>query len=114
MSPKSDNVPWLTNEFVQKLLENSENDKNVLLESFQGQNACLDGENFSSLMFRLEVKFKCNEVLKHKMFIIKKAHESKDFQKISEETAIIEKEIEVYTKILPEVETLLKLAGQQC
>lgn len=49
--------PWLTFEFVQKLIEESELNGNVVLKSFNATKCFNDGENFSSVMVGLEVVF---------------------------------------------------------
>lgn len=118
------NFPWMNREFVQNLIEKSENRRDVALKSFHGENALFNGgENFSSSMIRLKVIFdlcKYKEIAngetahreeKQRVFIIKVALETEKFSTICVESALFEKEIEAYTKILPEAEKLLQSIG---
>ena len=109
--------PWITFEFVQKLIEQSEPNKNVILKSFNAKKCFNDGENFSSVMVGLEVLFEDvnegNE--KQRNFLMKVAIQTEDYNKICEECLIYEKEIEAYTIVLPAVEKsldLVEVSGQ--
>lgn len=107
--------PWITSNFVQSLIENSEANKNVILESFNAQKCFNDGENFSSYMIGLRVVFNNkneNEGNEYQRdFLLKIAIQTKDYIQICEECLIYEREIEAYTKILPAVDKLLESVG---
>lgn len=113
MSIKSEKTfPWVTRDFILNLINNSENTENIILKSFRCENALLSAENFSSLMIRLTVEYVHFKTKKQDVFIIKKALESEEFDAICKESALFEKEIEVYTKVLPAVELLLNSIGE--
>lgn len=103
---------WVSSQLVQKLIENSENSEKIRLTSFQLENALLGGANFSSSIIRLKVRFDNCKCETSRVFLIKMAINSKEFSDICEECRLFEKEIEVYTKILPEVKFLLESIGE--
>lgn len=110
----SKKFPWINNEFVQNLIEKTTNDKNVILKSFFTENALRGGENFSSYMLRLKASFHHRNEEKEQIFILKIGQDFEEFAVVCEESALFEKEIEIYTKILPELENLLQSIGQHC
>lgn len=98
--------PWITSEFVQNLIEIAEINQCVAVKSFDAQFAFKNGENFSSQMISLVVIFTnpTDRIEKQRNFLIKIAIQTEEIARINKECHIYEKEIEVYTKILPAIE----------
>lgn len=105
--------PWITSDFVQAIIENSEQTKNVALKSFDAQLAFKSGESFSSQMVTLAVVFgdKSEDGERRKDFLMKIAIQTEDFAKVCEECHIYEREIEAYTRVLPVVEKCFDSIG---
>lgn len=102
--------PWIDLEFVQKLVNKSDYDKNLMVESFRAEKGVRDGKNFSSSTIRLFVNLQqtSNQSNRLKVYFLKVCLRTEDFLKACEECLYFEKEIEVYGKILPAVEELLQ------
>lgn len=106
--------PWITPEFVQHLIENSEFTKDLILKSFEPVFAFKSGENFSSQMIALAVHF-CDQmdgVEKRRDFIMKIAIQTPEIDIIFKECHHYEREIEMYTKILPALEKRFRCISQ--
>lgn len=105
--------PWITESFVQNLIEITERSKQVILTDFTPKKCFDSGESFSSTMIALRVVFNDdNGNEKERDFLIKIALQTDEYVKLCEECLIYEKEIETYTKILPAIESALELEGQ--
>lgn len=108
--------PWITSEFVQNLIEIAEKSQQIIVKSFNAQFAFKNGENFSSHMISLVVNFviytaDSGEIEKNRNFLIKIAIQTEEITKVNKECHIYQKEIEVYTKILPAVEDRFNSIG---
>lgn len=109
--------PWITSSFVKSLIVNSEQTKNVKIESFHAKKAFDKGEGFSSNIISLDVVFNNDlegdkrEENIHRIFLMKIAIDSDLYTKIADEINTFDKEIEVYSKILPAFETIFKAVG---
>lgn len=112
----SELFPWITSKFVQKIIEKSEHSKDVVLKSFTTKKCFNDGENFSSYMIGLSVVFqKCikNDEVQvcTSDFLLKIAIQTEEYAKICKECLIYEREIAVYTHILPALEKFYESFG---
>lgn len=109
-----ESFPWITPQFVDDLIRKSEGGDNWDVESFDIGNFENNGQNFSSIIIRLNVNIRerSNQSnLVKKSFFVKMTIKSEDFANASKESLLFEKEIEVYSKILPAVEELLESIG---
>lgn len=108
--------PWITSDFVQKVIEKSEKSKDVILESFTTKKCFNDGENFSSYMIGLNVFFQKSVENGEKQvcssnFLLKIAIQTEEYAKIEKECLVYEREIAVYTQVLPAFERLYESVG---
>lgn len=105
--------PWITSTFVQKVVENAEPNKCIVVKSFDVSFAFKKGENFSSHMITLAVQFtnQSDCIEEQRNFLIKIAIQTEGIAKINEECFNYETEIEIYTKILPAVENCFRSVG---
>ncbi|XP_055308222.1 uncharacterized protein LOC129572304 [Sitodiplosis mosellana] len=119
MSTNDENIlsdfPWITSLFVQKLLDQSEQSKDVNLKSFIVKRCFNEGEGFSSNMLCLKTTFhkSRDDVVdtKHTDFIFKIALQTEEFDKLFEEGLYFEKEIFVYSTILPKLKHSFEVVG---
>lgn len=107
-----DSFPWINLSFVQTVIENSEQSKQVALKSFTANKCFEGGESFSSTMIALTVVYDDgNGNEKKSDFLVKIALQTKEYIELCKESLIYEKEIETYTKILPAIERALAAKG---
>lgn len=103
--------PWIDLDFVQMLVRKSDCDRNSTVTSFRVEKGVDDGKNFSSTAIRLHVNLllPANDRPNiSRVYFLKVSLQTEDFAKVSEECLYYEKEIEVYSKIIPVVEELLQ------
>lgn len=104
--------PWITRSFVQKLIEKSEQNEQVVLKDFSTKKCFDSGLSFSSTMIALRVLIDDGHGdEKERDFVIKIALQTEEYSRLCEECLIYEKEIETYTKILPAIKNALELQG---
>lgn len=109
-----ESFPWITAQFVDDLISKSESGDNWEVESFNIGNFDNNGQNFSSIIIRLIVNLRDRNIHSNavkKTFFVKMSINSESFANVSKESLLFEKEIEVYSKILPAVEELLESIG---
>lgn len=101
---------WLNDEFFTKVLLNFENDaKDLQLEKTELSPATLKGDHYASIMFRAYVEYKCNGKQKTKKMIMKTMPSEDGHKKdIFGESIIFETEIDMYTRVIPRFEQLLR------
>lgn len=106
----SELFPWIDQDFVQTLVNRSDFDKSLTVESFRAEKGVRDGKNFSSNTIRLFVNLPraCNQANRLRVYFLKVRLQTEAFVKACEECLYYEKEIEIYTKIIPAVEELLQ------
>ncbi|KAJ6647542.1 Scavenger receptor class B member 1 [Pseudolycoriella hygida] len=94
--------------FVQMVVNKSDRDRTV--ESYRVEKGVLDGQNFSSNTIRLFVNLHPTDDRTNvkRNYFLKICLKTEDFLKACEECLYYEKEIEVYSKILPTVEESLR------
>lgn len=103
--------PWVDTSFVQNLIDESGNGENWVIESFHNGSLDNHGQNFGSDTIQLIVKLRGRSdktKVTQKSFFMKVSLQSEQFKGVSDESLLFEKEIEVYSKILPAAEELLK------
>lgn len=107
--------PWIDLQFVENIISKAESESNTWeIESYHGGNFENNGQNFSSHMIRLIVNLRDRDnrsKVLSKAFFVKIRLNTEDFENVLKESLLFEKEIEVYSKILPAVEELLKSIG---
>lgn len=95
MSSRSKNIlelyPWIDLNFVNDLINKSECNKNVIVESYQAENAVSEGQNYSSHVIRLIVYLHKSDNNQLKMCKIQKTYflkiclQTEEFLKICDE-----------------------------
>lgn len=105
--------PWIDLHFVQTLVNKSDFDKNLTVDSFRVEKGVHAGKNFSSNTIRLFVNLletdnKSNAL---RVYFLKICLQTEDFAKACEECLYYEKEIEIYNDIIPAAEELLQSIG---
>lgn len=109
-----DSHPWIDAQLVQHLVNKSEGENNWNVKSFHNGSSVEDGQNFSSDTIRLVVDLqdRCDATKTlRKSYFFKICLKSPEFEGVLKENLNFEKEIEIYTKILPAVEELLESIG---
>lgn len=100
--------PWIDLDFVQALVNKSNYERNLTVESFHVEKAVNDGKNFCSNTVRLVVDIFQNVNVLRRVYFLKISLQTEDFVKAAEECFYYEKEIEVYNDIIPAAEELLE------
>lgn len=98
--------PWITQDFVQGVIEKTEPNNCIEVKSFNASLAFQNGECFCSDMVSLKVIYIKNSneseaAEKQKHFLLKIAIPTEEMKKISEECNFFEREAEVYANVLP-------------
>lgn len=109
-----ESFPWIDTQFVQNLANKSECSDNWEVKSFHAGSSVDDGQNFSSDTIRLVVSLqdRCDPTKTlQKSYFFKMCLKSAQFEGVLKENFNFEKEIEVYSKIIPAVEELLDSIG---
>lgn len=111
-----DLFPWITQDFVQSIIEKSESNKCIAIKSFDAKLAFKNGECFCSDMVALTIVYVYNSnnnenIEIQKNFLIKIAIQTPDMVKISEECHFFEREAEAYTNVLPALEMCFQKIG---
>lgn len=112
-----DSFPWITRDFVHRIIEKSEANECVTIKSFDAKRAFNNGECFCSDMVALTVVFVSNNSTKNegieeqKDFLIKIAITTEEMAKISEECHFFEREAEAYVDVLPALERQFHSVG---
>lgn len=102
--------PWIDLDFVQTLVNKSDDGKNLTVESYRAEKGVHDGKNFSSTTIRLFVNLlpTNNQSNTSRKYFLKVCLQTEEFAKACAECLYYEKEIEVYNDIIPATEELLQ------
>lgn len=106
--------PWINKTFLLNKIKNIEsNNVSIEIKSFDAEYALGNGENFCSDIIRIVVKYTLNNSNAEKSihFILKASMPNKDFDEVENSYDFFYREIEVYRRILPEVQSLLRSVG---
>ncbi|XP_037822892.1 uncharacterized protein LOC119611400 [Lucilia sericata] len=105
---------WINQEFLQKVLIQSEKSKNVKLINFDISPATLKGDHYGSIMFRCKVMYDlATEGLKKRSFVIKTIPEEDCMKRdLLGKCGIFETEISMYSETLPKIEKILQEIGE--
>lgn len=106
---------WINSNFIQNLIEKSEQTQNVKVKSYLAKRAFDKGEGFSSYIISLKVEFqKENESkIDERDFLMKIAIQTDEFAETCKECLVYEREIEAYSRVLPAVERCFKNLGME-
>ncbi|EDW84054.1 uncharacterized protein Dwil_GK13354 [Drosophila willistoni] len=103
---------WLNAQFLEQVLSSYEADDQVKVRSVNISPATLKGDHYASIMFRANVKYTNKKGDNTKSLIIKTMPEVEGFKKDQlSESHIFKTEIGMYSEMLPEVERILRAAG---
>lgn len=116
----ADVIPsWLDQSFFEKVMRQVEKDANAKVVDFEIKPAMKAGENFASAVFRVSITFnsKYTKVDKNISVIIKTkpvlGPEMAAYAEILEKAPFFPNEMTLYGKILPDIQSLLLLAGDK-
>ncbi|XP_069690958.1 uncharacterized protein [Periplaneta americana] len=98
---------WLNAELLQTALK-SASDPDPKVISFEVKNATAAGDNYSSDMYRVKVNYTQGDTAKTTSVIVKVAKHFDIFDKISTELNPFQREINVFTHILPYLQDFLR------
>ena len=114
------NVPeYLDEKYFDKVVRHIEKDSNAKVSNFEINSAVKPGENFASAVFRAKVTFKSkfakdgktiSVIIKTKPIL---GPELAAWSEIIEKAPFFRNEMEIYGKILPEIQSLLLSAGDK-
>lgn len=102
---------WLNKEFFKDILEENYQATEILDVVVAATGGA--GENYASLMFKTEVKYKVNDVEKIEYFIVKSMHTNEAESQMLAMFGIFPKEMEMYGKVIPILENIFKEAGEE-
>jgi len=105
---------WMDSLFLTKVLGHCERSSNVVVESFKISPASVKGDHYASVMFRAHVEYSIEKgALKEKSLIIKTMPDEGKKKELLEESKIFETEIGMYSKVLPDIQRILRDAGDE-
>lgn len=102
---------WMSRDYLEKVLRELENDPSMKLLEYNIASATKPGDNFASIALRLRTTYTFVKEgrQKSKSFIVKVEPYEEGFKKdILSDTVLFETETQIYTKILPEMQQLIK------
>ncbi|XP_049305750.1 uncharacterized protein LOC125776601 [Bactrocera dorsalis] len=104
---------WMNNDFFLKVLKNCEQKTSKIeIVNVNISPASMQGDHYASVIFRAQLEYRVNGVHKTKSVVLKTMPESDGHKKeMLGKTDIFEKEISMYTKILPRFEKILRDVG---
>lgn len=100
--------PWLKCEFFENFFRNRLKNPNLKITDIETSKAIPTGENYSSLILRVVINFNKHDPLNA---ILKVEHQQQDVADTVNQFNVFEKEVAIYSTILPEVHNLLDMAG---
>lgn len=107
-----DHYEWLNSDFFHRILSKDNESQTIKILDYEVKPALNYGENYGSQMIRANVTYLFNVIEERKQrFVIKALVLDEMMAKAIKDFKIFEREILVYQNILPAVEKLLKLAG---
>ncbi|XP_004518087.1 uncharacterized protein LOC101458009 [Ceratitis capitata] len=106
---------WLNDDFFIKVLRNFETDaKELRLRKTELSPATLKGDHYASVMFRATVEYECDGENKCQRMIMKTMPEVDGHKKeMFEDSIIFETEIDMYTRVIPRFEQILRDIGDE-
>lgn len=100
---------YLNTEFFEKILQKHHSDVSIKVTHIKLEAALGKGENYASDIIRAQIRYMTglNQDGKMQQYIVKASLADSDMQDMLEEYDVFHREIVVYEKILPVVESLL-------
>lgn len=103
---------FINSEYLEKALQKYENDPTIKVLKYSSKPAVAEGNNFVSLMLRTSITYNSESGSERtRSVIIKTVLENPESAKIFEELKFYEKEMIMYSKVLPKYEKLLNEIG---
>ncbi|XP_030565759.1 uncharacterized protein LOC115766089 [Drosophila novamexicana] len=101
---------WLTRDYVQQKLREYLKDGKLQLQQLHIKPATSNGENYASVMTRINVEYKDKNLLKHKdTFLIKTTFSGKDpAAHLLEQYGIYVREMDMYEEVLPKLAKIIQ------
>lgn len=103
---------WMNKEFFEKVVRQMEKDPKAVVEDLQVGEGSKPGENFGSSLYRAVITFKSkftkdpktiSTIIKVKLTV---PPEFADMQEFIDESPLFRNEMEMYGKVLPEIQSL--------
>ncbi|KAG4075458.1 hypothetical protein HA402_015111 [Bradysia odoriphaga] len=105
---------WLNLNFLEKSIRKHSKNDFVVIQNFTIVPATAKGENFASVMFRINVKYHLGDEIERSVtFLVKAAFEDNFIMQILNELNVFDKELEMYQCVLPKLRILLDNAGHR-
>lgn len=102
---------WLTKEYIEDKLQNLYEDINLKVKNFLIKSAAGKGENFASIMTRIQVDFTTDankDTVQTGSYIVKLSFEKDEYcASVMNQYKVFEHEMKIYEKILPKLSALL-------
>lgn len=98
---------YLNKEFFEKILQKQHSDVSIKVTNVFLEPALGKGENYASDIIRARIDFKTGTDQRNQQYIVKASLADSDMQDMLEEYDVFHREIIVYDKILPVVDSLL-------
>ncbi|XP_055696322.1 uncharacterized protein LOC129797599 [Lutzomyia longipalpis] len=108
---KANKTPeWLNNEYIEKALRQYEYDPNLQITACEIVPATKVGDNFASVIFRANITYVTKGKTVTTTLIMKVADSQKAFM---QDVPLFQTEINIYLKVLPEMQRLLNQLGDK-
>lgn len=107
---------WMNQSFFVTVLKSFESDKNnITVNNVNLAPATKNGDHYASVMFRAKVTYSTSTKKNEVISLIVKTMPVEDGQKkeLLGDTPLFDTEIKMYSEVLPEMERLLKQAGEE-
>ncbi|KAH8414019.1 hypothetical protein KR222_001935, partial [Zaprionus bogoriensis] len=107
-------LEWLNSEFFSEVLRQHEKAPELILKDLKLSPASAQGDHYASVMFRASVEYATSKGT-YKMSLILKTMPEKGGRKkqMIDNSHVFRTEIEMYTKVLPKFEAVLRTAGDE-
>lgn len=102
---------WLDEPYLENVLRQYEKDDEIKVIGFTSRSAVPKGANYVGLLLRLQVTYVKQGEKKSRSLILKTALLSEETAKVLEEFGVLEKEMLMYTNVLPLYTNLLQANG---
>ncbi|KAJ9589203.1 hypothetical protein L9F63_028013 [Diploptera punctata] len=103
-------LSWLSKTFLEKVLKTSEQDDDIQVTKYDFGRATADGDNYTSVMYRVKVHYTTRGHSHSRSFVIKTLPTAELMAQMVKEGKVFERESEAISKITPSVYDILRKA----
>jgi hypothetical protein len=108
---------WMNQSFFEKVVKEMEKDSSATLQDFKVAAGSNPGDNFASSIYRGKIEFKSkftgNETKSVSLIIKTQITSSLGFHEFIKDSPMFRNEMEMYSKVLPEIQALLLSVGDK-